>query len=172
MVVCKKCGTSLMGGVTYCPSCGTDINSGCGVVVCDDCQTENIFGARFCKNCGKVLIKKEKKIACQECGMDNDLDSVYCTVCGVELLGERNNSLEVGSVKKLEALIPTINRITTSFYDEFAGSTPAELAAMTYVCPLCGKRNQNNQQKCTRCGRDKKRTAELILKAELPILIA
>lgn len=167
MVICKKCGASLMPGVTFCPSCGTDVNSGACIVVCDNCNTENDIGTRFCKSCGRVLIKKEKKVACQVCGMDNPVDAVFCVVCGAEIKGERNVNLEPESITKLRSLLPTIQRITTSFYEEFAGATPAEVAALSYVCPMCGKLNNNNQEKCVRCGRDKVRTADLIAKGRV-----
>lgn len=164
MVICKKCGATLMPGVTFCPSCGTDVYSGACAVVCDNCNTENDIGTRFCKTCGKVLIKKERKFPCSVCGMDNPLDAVFCVVCGAEIKGERNINLEPESIKRLKSLLPTIQHITASFYEEFAGATPSEIASMTYACPMCGKLNNINQDKCGRCGRDKNRTAELIAK--------
>ncbi len=138
------------------------------MAICRHCNAEVTDGATFCPVCGKPVMKKEKVVLCPECGLDNPVGTAYCVHCGSELPGEKNPNLESESVQKLKGLLPVIKGISSTFDDPYAGASEAEVAAMTYVCPVCGKRNRNNEAKCARCGRDRKRTAALAAKKRVP----
>jgi hypothetical protein len=81
--------------------------------------------------------------------------------------GEVDLALKSESVEKLKALIPEISAYKLAVGIPFAGVNKSELNAMTYVCPVCGKRNKISDEKCERCGRNMKRTAELIAKGRI-----
>ncbi|MEG1613590.1 MAG: zinc ribbon domain-containing protein [Clostridia bacterium] len=168
MSVCKSCGATVQAGSTFCPSCGQDVLSNGNAVICLQCNTPNPAGTRFCKGCGAVLIKKSKSVQCAVCGSENAPDAIYCTVCGSEMPGEVEIELESESVKQLKNLIPEIETYAQAVGELFPGVDEAELSAMTYICPVCGKLNSVSDGKCKRCGRDKKRTAELAAKGRVP----
>ena len=134
------------------------------MAICTNCGSEIKDGATFCPQCGKVLLQKEKTAICPVCGSENDVNALYCAVCGAEMPAEKNENFESESVSKLKDLIPKIKAISATFGDPYAGASEEEIEAMTYVCPVCGKRNSLNSQKCERCGRDRKRSAALLAK--------
>ena len=45
--------------------------------------------------------------------------------------------------------------------------SPEELEKTTYVCPVCGKRNDLGDVKCRRCGRDRNRSEYLASKQRI-----
>lgn len=134
------------------------------MAICRHCNAEVSDGATFCPVCGKPVMKKEKVVLCPECGLENPVGTAFCVHCGSKLPGEKNPNLESESVQKLKGLLPVIKGIASTFDDPYAGASQEEIEKMTYVCPVCGKRNRNNEEKCARCGRDRKRTAALAAK--------
>lgn len=165
MAVCKNCGSTIENGQTFCSSCGQTIGvGGDNGVLCLSCNTLNPLGTHFCKGCGAVLIKKQKAVQCAVCGSDNPPDALFCTTCGSEMPGEVELDFETESIKKLKTLIPEILAYKQAIGDPFAGASAEDIDKMTYICPVCGKRNNLSDEKCKRCGRDRKRTAELATK--------
>lgn len=75
---------------------------------------------------------------------------------------------EVESINKLQEVLPLLQSYAASFDNEFDGLTEKELEETTYICPVCGKRNNISDLKCRRCGRDKARSEELALKQRIP----
>lgn len=138
------------------------------MAICRHCNAEVSDGATFCPVCGKPVMKKEKVVLCPECGLENPVGTAFCVHCGSKLPGEKNPNLESESVQKLKGLLPVIKGIASTFDDPYAGASQEEIEKMTYVCPVCGKRNRNNEEKCARCGRDRKRTAALAAKKRVP----
>lgn len=134
------------------------------MATCKNCGAEVKDGATFCPICGKVLVVKEKQAICPVCDTENALEAVFCVKCGATMPGEKDTNLESESIQKLKALIPKISSVSATFADPYSG---ADKAALTYVCPVCGKRNDLNAQRCVRCGRDRKRSAQLAAKKRI-----
>ncbi len=169
MAVCKNCGSTISNGQTVCSSCGQAVSSGGDTgIICLSCNTVNPIGTHFCKGCGAVLIKKQKAVQCAVCGSDNPPDALFCTTCGSAMPGEVELDFESESINKLKTLIPEIMAYKQAIGDPYAGASSADIEKMTYICPACGKRNNLSDDKCKRCGRDRKRTAELASKGLVP----
>lgn len=163
MAICNNCSTSIQAGFLFCPTCGQSVSPFEDAVICLNCNTVNSASTRFCKGCGYVLIKRKKSVQCVVCGSDNAKDASFCTVCGSGIPGEKKTELESESVEKLKKIVPEIKAYVEA-NTPFAGASEAEIAKMTYICPVCGKVNSLDAENCKRCGRNKKRTAVLIAK--------
>lgn len=167
MSVCKNCGATVQAGFSFCPTCGQDVSTYENAIICLSCNTPNPAGTRFCKGCGAVLIKRVKTVKCIVCGSDNAEDANFCTVCGSAIPGEKKIEFESESILKLKELIPAI-RAYSEANGLFSGASNEEIAEMTYICPICGKANSIDDEKCKRCGRDRKRSALLAVKNRIP----
>lgn len=168
MQICKTCGSVVQPGNSFCSVCGQGLFAPEEALICGSCQTANAPGTRFCKTCGAVLLRKPKTAQCTVCGSENSQDALYCTVCGSEMPGEFEKEFEVESVDKLQKVLPLLQAHGNSIANEYAALSKQEIADTTYVCPVCGKRNNISDVKCRRCGRDKNRSAELAMKQRIP----
>ncbi len=168
MPVCKTCGSVVQPGNSFCPVCGQGLFAEEDALICAACHTPNAPGTRFCKTCGAVLLKKPKTVQCPVCGSENAADALYCTACGSEMPGDFEKEFEVENVNRLQEVLPLLQSYTQSFDNEFSGLSAEELKNSTYVCPVCGKRNNISDVKCRRCGRDKNRSEELAMKQRIP----
>lgn len=168
MAVCKTCGAIVSPGDAFCPVCGQGLFSAEDAFYCAACGTANPPGTRFCKKCGAVLLKKPKTIQCPVCGSENAEDALYCTTCGSEMPGTVREEFEPENLKKLREVLPDLMSYAATFDDEFAQLSEEELKETTYVCPVCGKRNNISDEKCRRCGRSRARSEELARKGRIP----
>lgn len=168
MPVCKTCGSIVQPGNSFCPVCGQGLFAEEDALICSACHTPNAPGTRFCKNCGAVLLKKPKTVQCPVCGSENAADALYCTSCGSAMPGDFEKEFEVENLDKLQEVMPLLQSFTNTFDNEFAELSADELQKTTYVCPVCGKRNNISDTKCRRCGRSKSRSEELAMKQRIP----
>ncbi len=147
MPVCKTCGSVVQPGNSFCPVCGQGLFAEEDALICAACHTPNAPGTRFCKTCGAVLLKKPKTVQCPVCGSENAADALYCTACGSEMPGDFEKEFEVENVNRLQEVLPLLQSYTQSFDNEFSGLSAEELKNSTYVCPVCGKRNNISEVK-------------------------
>ena len=167
MAICKTCGSVVQPGDSFCPVCGQGLFAAEDALICSACNTPNAPGTRFCKHCGAVLLRKPKAVQGPVCGSENAEDALYCTACGSEMPGEFEKEFEVENIEKLQAVLPLLHSFADSYNAEFDRLSPEELEKTTYVCPVCGKRNDLGDVKCRRCGRDRNRSEYLASKQRI-----
>ncbi len=76
---CPGCGYRSKKDDTFCPKCGTELNS---LIICGDCGSENESSDRFCRKCGSSL--EETEMVCPECGTEVEDEDKFCPGCGVK----------------------------------------------------------------------------------------
>lgn len=160
MVICNHCGTTLNARYEVCPICNSNIRK--QGATCEECTFDNPYGSRYCLKCGKPL-KMEIENICTKCGTVNFKDAVFCKQCGNSMIVEEEN-FDKEYVGKLKMIVPQLKNIKSKLSNQFLGASAEQIKQMTYICPICGKINLNEDKNCIRCGRNRRRTANLIAK--------
>ena len=157
MTVCTNCGAHLLGNQTVCPECGIKLQELGNK--CEACSTINPLGSRYCLKCGAPLTI-EKLPVCPICGASNLKDAIFCKQCGSSLVVEEENN-EQEYIDNLKSILPKLMGIKKKLADPFMGASAEQKQKMTYVCAGCGKVNFIEDDKCSRCGRSRRRSSVL-----------
>ena len=180
--VCAICGEENLPGAKYCSHCGAPVEDP------DNPFTrEDVMEMRKNKMNADLLVKErmdgaEKEIARMKRRVERDKAKAMqdvedyrrktndeLTKQAVMLDAYRDKVNELGSedVAQLKKLSAAVRNYSAFYADPFSAAENMDELKDPFVCPVCGAVNASDALRCTRCGRLRARSVELLAKGKI-----